>query len=398
LINNLISKRVENLAPYLFVEITKKIAERKAKGEDVVSFAIGDPDIPTPPHIIDRLCQAAQDPANHRYPETAGLPKLRQAIAEWYKRRFGVSLDADNEVLPLIGAKEGVAHIAFCFIDPGDIALVPDPGYPVYSVSTNLVGGEPYYMPLTEENNFLPDLNTIPDDVLKRAKLLWINYPNNPTGAVADLDFFNRVVKFAQQHDLAICHDAPYTEVAFDGYQPVSFMQAEGAKEVGVEFHSLSKSYNMAGWRIGMVVGNPTMVDALKRVKSNLDSGIPQAIQYAAIEALTGPQDCIQEHNAIYQRRRDLAIDMLNSIGLKAKPPKASLYIWAKVPEGYTSMDLATDLLEKVGVVVTPGVGYGKGGEGYVRLSLTITDAGLVKGLSRLAGWRDSKRRLRAEK
>ncbi|MBA7506751.1 LL-diaminopimelate aminotransferase [subsurface metagenome] len=398
MINNLISKRVENLAPYLFVEITKKIAERKAKGEDVVSFAIGDPDIPTPPHIINRLCQAAQDPANHRYPETAGLPKLRQAIAEWYKRRFGVSLDADNEVLPLIGAKEGVAHIAFCFIDPGDIALVPDPGYPVYSISTNLVGGEPYYMPLTEENNFLPDFNTIPDDVLKRAKLLWINYPNNPTGAVADLDFFNRVVKFAQQHDLAICHDAPYTEVAFDGYQPVSFMQAEGAKEVGVEFHSLSKSYNMAGWRIGMVVGNPTMVDALKRLKSNLDSGIPQAIQYAAIEALTGPQDCIQEHNAIYQRRRDLAIDMLNSIGLKAKPPKASLYIWAKVPEGYTSMDLATDLLEKVGVVVTPGVGYGKGGEGYVRLSLTITDAGLVKGLSRLAGWRDSKRRLRADR
>jgi len=398
LIDNLISRRVENLAPYLFVEITEKIAEKKAKGEDVVSFAIGDPDIPTPSHIIDRLCQAAQDPVNHRYPETAGLPKLRQAIAEWYKRRFGVSLDADKEVLPLIGAKEGIAHIALCFIDPGDTALVPDPAYPVYSVSTNLAGGEPYYMPLTEENNFLPDLDTIPDDVLKKAKLLWLNYPNNPTGAVADLDFFNRVVKFAQQHDLAICHDAPYSEVAFDGYQPVSFMQADGAKEVGVEFHSLSKSYNMTGWRIGMVVGNPIMVDALKRVKSNLDSGIPQAIQYAAIEALTGPQDCIQEHNAIYQRRRDLVIDMLNSIGLKARPPKAGLYIWAKVPEGYTSVDFAADLLEKVGVVVTPGVGYGKGGEGYVRLSLTITDAGLVKGLSRLAGWRDSKRRLRAEK
>jgi len=398
LINKLISKRVENLAPYLFVEITQKIAEKRAKGEDVVSFAIGDPDIPTPPHIIDRLCRAAQDPANHRYPETAGLPKLRQAIAEWYKRRFGVSLDADKEVLPLIGAKEGVAHIAFCFIEPGDIALVPDPGYPVYSISTTLAGGEPYYMPLTEENNFLPDLTTIPEDVLKRAKLLWINYPNNPTGAVADLDFFNRVVEFAQQHDLAICHDAPYSEVAFDGYQPVSFMQADGAKEVGVEFHSLSKTYNMAGWRIGMVVGNPTMVDALKRVKSNLDSGIPQAIQYAAIEALTGPQDCIQEHNAIYQRRRDLVVDMLNSIGLKARPPKAGLYIWARVPEGYTSVDFANDLLEKVGVVVTPGVGYGRCGESYVRLSLTIPDAGLVKGLSRLAGWRDSRSRFRVEK
>ncbi len=393
-----LSKRVENLPPYFFVEIIQKINEKRAKGEDVISFAIGDPDIPTPPHIIDRLCQAAHDPANHRYPETDGLPELRRAVAGWYKKRFGVSLDADKEVLPLIGAKEGIAHIALCFIDPGDIALVPDPGYPVYSISTILAGGEPYYMPLTEENNFLPDLNAIPDDVLKRAKQLWVNYPHNPTGAVADLDFFNRVVKFARQHNLAICHDGPYSEVAFDGYQPVSFMQADGAKEVGVEFHSLSKSYNMTGWRIGMVVGNPIMVDALKRVKSNLDSGIPQAIQYAAIEALTGPQDCIQEHNAIYQRRRDLVIDVLNDIGLKAKPPKAGLYIWAKVPEGYTSVDFATDLLEKVGVVVTPGIGYGKGGESYVRLSLTISDAGLVKGLSRLAGWRDSKNRFRAKK
>jgi len=250
-------------------------------------------------------------------------------------------------------------------------------------------------MPLTEENNFLPDLDAIPAHVLKQAKLLWINYPNNPTGAVAELDFFNKVVKFAQQHSLVVCHDGPYTEVAFDGYQPVSFIQADGAKEIGVEFHSLSKSYNMTGWRIGMVVGNATMVDALKRVKSNLDSGIPQAIQYAAIEALTGPQDCIQEHNAIYQKRRDLVIDMLNSIGLEAKAPKAGLYIWAKVPEGYTSVDFANDLLEQVGVVVTPGIGYGKNGEGYVRLSLTVPDAGLVKGLSRLAGWHGRKNRFK---
>ena len=385
------AKRIENLPPYFFVEINKKIAEKRAKGEDVISFAIGDPDMPTPPHIIDRLCQAAQDPANHRYPETEGLPELRQAIAGWYKKRFGVSLDANSEVLPLIGAKEGIAHIALCFIDPGDIALVPDPGYPVYSISTILAGGEPYYMPLLDENGFLPDLDAIPDDVLKRARLLWINYPNNPTGAVADLDFFNKVVEFARQHDLAICHDGPYSEVAFDGYQPVSFMQADGAKEAGVEFHSLSKSYNMTGWRVGMVVGNAEMIDALKRVKSNLDSGIPQAIQYAAIEALTGAQDCIQKHNAIYQRRRDLVIDMLNSLGLEAKTPKASLYVWAKVPQGYTSADLATDLLEKVGVVVTPGVTYGKNGEGYIRLSLTISDAGLVKGLSRLSGWRGTK-------
>jgi LL-diaminopimelate aminotransferase len=385
------AKRIENLPPYFYVEINKKIAEKKAKGEDIITFAIGDPDMPTPPHIIDRLCQAAQDPANHRYPETEGLPELRQAIAGWYNQRFGVSLDAGKEVLPLIGAKEGIAHIALCFIDPGDIALVPDPGYPVYSISTILAGGEPYYMPLLGKNGFLPDFDAIPDNVLKRARLLWLNYPNNPTGAVAELDFFNKAVEFARQHDLAICHDCPYSEVAFDGYQPISFMQAGGAREVGVEFHSLSKSYNMTGWRIGMVVGNAEMIDALKRVKSNLDSGIPQAIQYAAIEALTGAQDCIQEHNAIYQRRRDLVVDMLNSIGLDAESPKAGLYVWAKVPRGYTSADLATDLLEKVGVVVTPGVIYGKSGEGYVRLSLTISDEGLVKGLSRLSGWRETK-------
>ena len=392
------SRRVENLPPYLFVEISRKIAEKRAKGEDIISFAIGDPDIPTPSHIIDRLRQAAQDPANHRYPETEGLLELRQAIAGWYKKRFGVSLDANSEVLPLIGAKEGIAHIALCFIDPGDIALVPDPGYPVYSVSTMLAGGEPYFMPLLEENNFLPALDTIPTNVLKEAKLLWLNYPNNPTGAVADLDFFNRVVKFAQQHDLAVCHDGPYSEVTFDGYQPVSFMQADGAKEIGVEFHSFSKSYNMTGWRIGMMVGNPKMIDALKRLKSNLDSGIPQAIQYAATEALTGPQGCIQKHNAIYQRRRDLVIDTLNSIGIEAKPPKAGLYIWAKVPEGYTSVDLANNLLEELGVVVTPGIGYGKNGDGYIRLSLTVPDAGLVKGLSRLSGWRNTKSSPKAEK
>jgi LL-diaminopimelate aminotransferase len=397
LINNLISKRVENLPPYLFVEITSKIAEKRARGEEVISFAVGDPDIPTPSHVIDRLLQAAQDPANHRYPETAGLSELRRAIAGWYQRRFNVSLEADSEVLPLIGAKEGIAHIALCFIDPGDIALIPDPAYPVYSISTSLAGGKPYFMPLTAGNNFLPDLKAIPDDVWKRAKLLWLNYPNNPTGAVAELDFFNRVVELAHRHDVAICHDGPYTEVTYDGYQPVSFMQADGAKEVGVEFHSLSKSYNMTGWRIGMVVGNPVMVDALKRVKSNLDSGIPQAIQYAAIEALTGSQDCIQEHNAIYRRRRDLVIEMLNDLGIEAKLPQAGLYIWAKVPEGYTSIDFTADLLEKVGVAVTPGIGYGEAGEGYVRLSLTIPDAALVKGLSRLAGWRSSRARPRAK-
>jgi len=389
------AKRIENLPPYLFVEISRKIAEKKAKGEDVISFGIGDPDIPTPAHIIDSLCRAAKDPANHRYPETESLLELRRAIAEWYKKRFDVPLDANSEVLPLIGSKEGIVHIALCFIDPGDIALVPDPTYPPYPMGTILAGGKPHYMPLTEENSFLPDFNAIPANVLKKAKILWINYPNNPTGAVADIDFFNRTVEFARQHDLVVCHDGPYTEVAYDDYKPVSFMQAEGAKEVGVEFHSLSKSYNMTGWRIGMAVGNAEIIDTLKRVKSNIDSGIPQAIQYAAIEALTGPQDCIQEHNAIYQRRRDLIIDMLNRIGLKAEIPKAGLYVWAKVPEGYTSIDFANELLEKVGVVVTPGIGYGQTGEGFVRLSLTIPDGGLVKGLSRLAEWHKNRGKLK---
>jgi len=389
------AKRIENLPPYLFVEISRKIAEKKAKGEDVVSFGIGDPDIPTPAHIIDSLCRTAKDPANHRYPETESLLELRRAIAGWYKKRFDVSLDANSEVLPLIGSKEGIVHIALCFIDPGNIALVPDPTYPPYPMGTILAGGKPHYMPLTEENSFLPDFNAIPANVLKKAKILWINYPNNPTGAVADIDFFNRTVEFARQHDLVVCHDGPYTEVAYDDYKPISFMQAEGAKEVGVEFHSLSKSYNMTGWRIGMAVGNAEIIDTLKRVKSNIDSGIPQAIQYAAIEALTGPQGCIQEHNAIYQRRRDLVIDMLNEIGLKAEIPKAGLYVWAKVPEGYTSIDFANELLEKVGVVVTPGTGYGQTGEGFVRLSLTIPDGGLVKGLSRLAEWHKNRSKLK---
>jgi len=392
------SRRMEGLKPYLFVEINKKIAEKKAKGEEVINFAVGDPDIPTPENIIRRLCQAAQDPVNHHYPETVGLPELRQAIADWYQRRFNVPLDADREVLPLIGAKEGIAHIALCFIDDGDIALVPDPAYPVYNISTTLVGGEPYYMPLVEGRNYLPDVDAIPEEVLKRAKIIWLNYPNNPTGAVANVDFFNRIVQFARQHDIVVCHDAPYTEVAFDRYQPISFLQANGAREVGVEFHSLSKSYNMTGWRIGMVVGNAEMIGALGSVKSNLDSGVPQAIQYAAIEALSSSQDCITKHNAIYQRRRDLIIEVLNDIGLKAKPAKAGLYIWAKVPKGYTSMEFANDLLEQAGVVVIPGVGYGSNGEGYVRLSLTIPDAGLVKGLTRLSAWQDRKDRFKQKK
>ncbi|MFC1974244.1 LL-diaminopimelate aminotransferase [Chloroflexota bacterium] len=388
-----LAKRIEDLPPYLFVRIARKIEEKKARGEDVISFAIGDPDIPTPQHIIERLCQAARDPANHKYPESDGLPQLRRAISDWYKSRFGLSLDPDREVLPTIGSKEGIGHIALCFIDPGNLALVPDPGYPVYSIGTMFAGGENYPLPLIKENNFLPDLDSVPNDVARKAKLLWINYPNNPTSAVAGIDFFKRVVAFAKKHDIAVCHDNPYTEVAFDGYRPMSFLQTTGARDVGVEFHSLSKSYNMAGWRVGMVVGNEGMVNALARVKSNLDSGIPQAIQYAAIEALSGQQDCIEHHTAIYQRRRDLMVNMLNKIGLQVIPPKASLYIWAEIPQGYTSFDFCEKLLEEASVVVTPGSGYGKYGEGYIRLSLTTPDDLVREGLDRLEKWQASQGR-----
>ncbi len=382
------ARRIEKLPAYLFAEISRKIAEKRSQGVDVISFGIGDPDLPTPEHIIDSLREASLEPASHRYPETGGLSELRQAIARWYRLRFDVALDPQREVLPLVGSKEGIGHIALCFIDPGDIALVPDPGYPVYAVGTMFAGGEAYYLPLREENGFLPDLESVPADVLGKARALWLNYPNNPTGAVADIDFFERAAAFARKHGLAVLHDGPYSEVAFDGYRPPSFLQADGAREVGIEFHSLSKSYNMTGWRIGMAVGNPEIIDALTRVKSNLDSGIPQAIQRMAITALDGPQDCIEEHNRVYQRRRDRLVAALRGLGLRVSPPKASLYVWARIPDGTTSTEYATRLLDEAGVVVTPGVGYGPSGEGYVRLSLTLPDERLEEGVRRLEGLR----------
>lgn len=381
------AKRIEKLPPYLFVGISKKIAEKRAQGIDVISLGIGDPDLPTPSHIIDRLCQAAREPQNHRYPESEGLPEFRQAVATWYKKRFDVKLDPDKEVVSLIGAKDGVAHISLCLIDPGDIALVPDPGYPVYATGTMFCGGESYYMPLREEAHFLPNLDSIPAKIAKKAKVLWINYPNNPTGAVAGPDFFEKVVAFAKKYDIVVCHDTPYTEVAFDGYKPDSFLQAKGAMDIGIEFHSLSKTYNMTGWRVGMAVGNAGIIDALKRIKSNIDSGVPQAIQHAAIEALNGSQGCVAENVAIYQRRRDKVLDTLTKIGIKAAKPKASLYIWARVPDGYTSVSFATKLLDDIAVVVTPGTGYGQNGEGYIRISLTVPDKQLDEALARIATW-----------
>ena len=382
------SSRLDKLAPYPFVEISRIIAKKRAEGVEIVTFGIGDPDIPTPDPIVDRLVQASRTPANHRYPETDGLPQVREAIAAWYKDRFGVDqLDPGSEVLPLIGAKEGIGHVAFCFLDPGDVALVPDPGYPVYAAGTLFAGAESYYMPLLEENGWLPDLEAIPPEVARNAKVLWLNYPNNPTGAVADGDYYRKAIAFAREYDVAVLHDAAYSEVVFNGYKALSFLEVEGAKDIGIEFHSLSKCFNMTGWRFGSAVGNADMIQALFKIKSNLDSGIPQAIQEMAIEALTGSQQHIQDNNAIYQKRRDTVMDALIRLGLGVVPPKAALYVWARVPEGYTSASFTARLLDDLAIVVTPGSSYGKHGEGYIRLSLTTPDDMINKGVGRLNSW-----------
>lgn len=378
------ARRIQAIPPYLFAEIDRKIAQARAAGVDVISFGIGDPDRPTPTPVVETLQQAAADPANHRYPSYEGLPAFRQAVADWYARRFGVQLDPDKEIVSLIGSKEGIAHIALCYVNPGDVTLVPDPGYPVYALGTLFAGGSPYYLPLLPARGFLPDLSAIPSDVARRARILYLNYPNNPTGAVVSPDFFAEVVEFARSYDLLVCHDAAYTEVSFDGYRPPSFLQTPGAKEVGIEFHSLSKTYNMTGWRLGWACGNPDAIEALGRLKTNIDSGVFQAIQYAGITALRLPDRFIEGMRAVYQQRRDLLVAGLRSLGAPIEPPKATIYVWVPVPEGESSTSFATKLLERAGVVVTPGVGYGAAGEGYIRFSLSIPDDRLQTGLARL--------------
>ncbi len=382
------SDRLGKLAPYPFVEISRIIAEKRAAGADVVTFGIGDPDIPTPQPIIDRLLAASDVPANHRYPETDGLPELRRAIAYWYENRFGVKLDPDKEVLPLIGAKEGIGHAAFCFLDPGDIALIPDPAYPVYGVGTMFAGAESHVMPLHQRNGWLPDLDAIPADVARAAKLMWLNYPNNPTSAVATEEDFSSAISYCRDNEIALLHDAAYSEVGYDGYQAGSLLQLEGASDIGLEFHSLSKTYNMTGWRVGMAVGNADMIKALFQIKANLDSGVPQAVQEMAMEALTGSQDCVAENVATYKWRRDRVIQALTTMGLQVDAPRASLYVWAPVPEGYKSAEFAARLLEDTDIVVTPGTSYGQYGEGYIRLSLTTPDEQVEKGCQRLETWR----------
>lgn len=379
-----LAKRIAKLPPYLFAEIDKKIAEKKAQGVDVISLGMGDPVEPTPEPVIDRLCAEAKRPENHRYPSYYGLAEFRQEIARFYQRRFAVELNPETEVLPLIGSKEGIAHVFLSLVDPGESALIPDPGYPVYNTGVILASGTPVFMPLLEENAFNPDFSQLTTDTLTRAKLMFLNYPNNPTTGVARDRLFAEAVELARQHDLAVCHDFAYSEIFFDEYDPPSILQTPGAKEVGVEFHSLSKTYNMTGWRIGWVAGCERVIEALGRVKTNIDSGIFNAIQYAGIQALAGPQDPVAEMRAIYQRRRDLVLDYLEKAGLTAFKPKGTVFVWLKVPEGATSQGFATDVLERAGVVLSPGNAYGPSGEGYVRISLTVKDDRLEEALERI--------------
>jgi LL-diaminopimelate aminotransferase len=368
-----IADRLLRTPPYPFAELARFKAKAKAEGVDLIDFGIGDPDQPTPPHVVKTLCEAARDPATHQYDETGkGLPEFRAAVASWYEKRFGVKLDQDREVLRLIGAKEGLAHLAWAVLNPGDAALVPDPGYPVYKVAADSAGADVHFMPLLETTGYLPHLDAVPADVLGRARLMYLCYPNMPTGAVAEADFYHKLVEFAVGKDLLICLDMAYSELSYDGYETQSLLQVEGAKDVAIEIHSLSKTYNMTGWRIGFAVGNAEALAALEKLKSNVDSGAFLAIQRAATAALAGPQKCVAEMRAIYQKRRDLLVEGLAELGWQMPKPRATCYVWAPVPKGYTSAAMAEALLREAGVLVTPGSFYGEHGEGYVRFSLTV--------------------------
>ena len=378
------SQRVHDLPPYLFAGIERQIAERRAAGIDVISLGIGDPDLPTPPHIVAALAEAARDPAVHQYPSNQGEPGFREAVAGFYSARFGVELDPACEIVPLLGAKEGIAHIGLALLDVGDVALAADPGYPVYVTGPLLAGGRAVPVPLHPELGFQPDLEGIAADVLARARFIFVSYPNNPTGAVIEDDFFDRLVTFAGEHDLIVVHDNAYADITYDGYVAPSFLATPGARDVGVEMFSLSKSYNMTGWRSGALVGNREVVDAFWRLKTNMDSGMFGAVQRASAAALSGSQDCVREMCRVYRRRRDLLVDALLSIGMHVQPPKGTIYLWAPVPEGHTSASFTEQVLDQAGVVVTPGAAYGASGEGYVRLSLTLADERLQEAVRRI--------------
>ncbi|HMF47353.1 MAG TPA: LL-diaminopimelate aminotransferase [Candidatus Saccharimonadales bacterium] len=366
------ARRISELPPYLFAEIDRRKREALARGVDLIDLGIGDPDIATPSVIVEKLLEGASKPVNHRYPNSTGMLEFRQAVSAWYQARFDVKLDAAKEVVSLIGSKEGIGNMAVAFVDPGDVVLVSSPCYPVYHIGTAFSGGKNYFLPLMKQNHFLPDLESIPADVAKQAKLLWINYPNNPTAAVADEDFFKRVIAFANKYNVIVCHDAAYTEMGYDGYRPMSFLEVDGAREVGIEFHSLSKTFNMTGWRIGMAVGNPELVAGLAQAKSNLDSGIFQAVQEAGIEALKLGDKIVEPSRKIYQERRDILVAGLHAVGLECEKPRATFYVWVSCPKGLSSAEFTAKLLDDAGVVTTPGNGFGDAGEGYVRFTVCV--------------------------
>ncbi|MEW6182372.1 MAG: LL-diaminopimelate aminotransferase [Bacillota bacterium] len=379
-----VAQRVKSLPPYLFARIEQLIDQKKAAGVDIISLGIGDPDEPTPEHICAEASRQVHVRENHQYPSSVGMLSFREAVARWYNGRFGVNLEPKTEVVSLIGSKEGIAHVAWCYVNPGDTVLVPDPGYPVYAGGTILAGGIPYLMPLLPENRFLPRLEDIPGETARKAKIMFLNYPNNPTAAVADKGFFENVVAFAREYDILVCHDAAYIDVAYEGYRPPSFLETQGAKDVGIEFCSVSKPYNMTGWRCGWAAGRRDAVEVLGRLKSNIDSGIFQAIQFAATAALTGDQECVAKTNALYQKRRDTAVAALREMGWHIDPPMATFYLWLPVPKGQTAESFAEYLIDNAGVVITPGTGYGKYGDGYYRISLTIAGNRLREAMTRM--------------
>ncbi len=379
-----LADRVRNLPPYLFAAIDQMKDAALAKGVDVINLSIGDPDVPTPKHIVEAMQAAVTKAEHHQYPSYEGMLSFRTAVAEWYKTRFNVTVDPKTEVLSLIGSKEGIGHIPLAFINPGDVVLVPSPGYPVYPVGTLFAGGEAHLMPLLEKNNYLPDFTIIPEDVLKRAKLMFLNYPNNPTSAGAPRSFYEEAIALAKKYNIIICHDAAYSEVYFDGERPISFLEIDGAKDVGIEFHSLSKTYNMTGWRIGFAVGNAKVIAGLGKIKSNLDSGVFQAVQEASIIALQTDDAVLADLRKIFQERRDVMYEGLTGLGLKVQKPKATFYLWAKVPDGYDSSSFVAHLLNNAGVLGTPGVGFGAPGEGYIRFALTKPVARIKEAVERI--------------
>ena len=378
--------RLQKIPPYLFVTLRNKINKARAEGVDVINLGVGDPVDPTPQSVIDELCRQAQIPINHQYPidEEKGMLPFRQEVARWYSKRYGVELNPEGEVLGLIGSKEGCHHFILGVVNPGDVVLMTDPGYPAYRASIYLASAEPYAMPMLAENDYFPDFDQVPPEILRRAKAMFLNYPNNPTGACATRAFFSRAVEFARAHDIAICHDNPYSEVLFDGRERLSFLSVPGAKEVGIELNSLSKPYNMTGWRIGMAMGNKNLLTALCKVKENTDSGIFNAIQYAGIVALRQEDGNIEKMLNIYLRRRKLVLETFERIGLGFKPQKGTFYLWIPVPRGMTSLDFTTALFEKASVVIAAGTAYGKHGEGFVRISLTVPDKRLEEAMERI--------------